>query len=92
MSSDCLQVWLLDQREKSSWNYSSLRDKNPPVRVLVYAGTLVFDWEGQNASLVDQEEADLDDPEESVEQRHVHVVIVTIIHQAAVNILYQDKP
>ena len=67
-------------------------NKNQPVSVVCQKGTVVFDWEGKNVSLVDQEEADVDDPEESVEQRHVHVVIVTIIHQAAVNILYQDKP
>ena len=52
----------------------------------------MFDWEGKEVSLIDEEEADVDDPEESFEQSHVHVVIVTIIHQAAVNIFYQDKP
>ena len=62
------------------------------MRVCHKAGTIVFDWEGQSVSLVDQEEGDVDHPEESFEQRHVHVVVVTIIHQAAVNILYQDKP
>ena len=52
----------------------------------------MFDREGKKVSLIDKEVADVDDPEESFEQSHVHVVIVTIIHQAAVNIFYQDKP
>ena len=55
-------------------------------------GTVVFDWVCQKVPLVDKEEADVDDPEESFEQGHVHVVIVAIIHEAAVDIFYQDKP
>ena len=54
-------------------------------------GTVVFNWVGQKVPLVDKEEADVDDPEESFEQRHIHVVIVAIIHEAAVDIFYQDK-
>ena len=42
--------------------------------------------------MVDQEEADIDDPEENFEESHVHVVIVAIIHDATVNIFYEDKP
>ena len=52
----------------------------------------MFNWECKYVSLVDQEETDIDDPEENFEQSHVHVVVVTIIHEAAVNIFYQDKP
>ena len=42
--------------------------------------------------MVNKEDANVNDPEESFEQCHVHVVIVTIVHQAAVNIFYQHKP
>ena len=55
-------------------------------------GTVVFNWVGQKVPLVDKEEADVDDPEESFEQGHVHVVIVAIIHQTVLNIFYQHKP
>ena len=66
--------------------------KNQPVGVVGEKVAVVLDGVGKKVSLVDQEEADVDDPEESVEESHVHVVVVTIIHQAAVNVLYQDKP
>ena len=66
--------------------------QNQPVSVVEETGTVVFDWVGQKVPLVDKEEAEVDDPEESFEQGHVHVVIVAIVHEAAVAIFYQDKP
>ena len=56
------------------------KSKNQPVTVVGHKGTVVFDGEGKIVSLIDEEVADVDDPEENIEQSHVHVVIVTIIH------------
>ena len=45
-----------------------------------------------HVALVDSKQENVDDPEETFEQSHVHVVVIPIISQASVSIFYQDKP
>ena len=42
--------------------------------------------------LVDREENNIGEPEENVEQRHVHVVVVTIIDKSSIRVFQEDKP
>ena len=42
-------------------------------------------------SLVDSEDDDVWEPEEGIEERHVHIVVVTIIGQSSVSIFQQGK-
>ena len=39
-----------------------------------------------HVSLVEHEEGDVGEPEENIEQRHVHVVVVTIIDQPPISV------
>ena len=51
----------------------------------------MFEWKWPHHGLVDSKETDVDDPEEKIEQRPVHVVIITVICQPSVSIFYQHK-
>ena len=58
-----------------------------PVPVGILENTLsMFDKVNPLDSLVDREEGDIGYPEENIEQRHVHVVVVTIIDQASISV------
>ena len=52
----------------------------------------MFEEVNPHHALVDSEDDDVGEPEESVEERHVHVVVITIIGQTSVSIFQQDKP
>ena len=52
----------------------------------------MFEEVNPDHALVDREDDDVGEPEESVEERHVHVVVITIIGKSSVSIFQQDKP
>ena len=46
----------------------------------------MFEKVNPQDSLVDRKEGDIGEPEENIKQRHVHVVVVTIIDQPAISV------
>ena len=42
--------------------------------------------------LADGDEEDIGEPEEPSEQRHVHVVVVTIVDKSSVSVFQEDRP
>ena len=42
--------------------------------------------------LVDCEKWDIGEPEEDIEQEHVHVVVVTIVDQSSFGVFQEDTP
>ena len=52
----------------------------------------MFEKVNPQDSLVDREEGDIGEPEENIEQGHVHVIIVTIIDQSSIRVFQEDKP
>ena len=52
----------------------------------------MFEKVNPQDSLVDREEGDIGEPEENIEQRHVHVVVETIIDQPAISVFQEDAP
>ena len=51
----------------------------------------MFDQEWPEHPLVRSQTADVDDPEENLEQGDVHVVVVTIVDEATIGVLHQHK-
>ena len=49
----------------------------------------MFDQEWPEHPLVHSQTADVDDPEENLEQGDVHVVVVTIVDEATIGVLHQ---
>ena len=47
-----------------------------------------YDDDRPQVSLVDSKHENVHDPEETIEQSHVHVVVIPIIGQASVRIFY----
>ena len=47
-----------------------------------------YDDDRPQVSLVDSKHENVQDPEETIEQSHVHVVVIPIIGQASVRIFY----
>ena len=68
------------------WN-----DLTKPVAILKET-FLIFDKMSPDDPLVDREENNIGEPEENVEQRHVHVVVVTIIDKSSIRVFQEDKP
>ena len=68
------------------WN-----DLTKPVAILKET-FFIFDKMSPDDPLVDREENNIGEPEENVEQRHVHVVVVTIIDKSSIRVFQEDKP
>ena len=48
--------------------------------------------EGQTVSLVDGEDRDVHNPEESLDEGEVHVPVVAVVDEASVSVLDHDEP
>ena len=47
---------------------------------------------GPDDALIDCKESQVREPEETIEESHVHVPVVAIIGQTSVAVLHQNKP
>ena len=52
----------------------------------------MFDKEWPDDGLVHNEEADVQKPEQQLEEPHVHIVVVTIIDKSSIRVFQEDKP
>ena len=52
----------------------------------------MFDNVDPNHPLVGREKEDIGNPEENIEQGHVHVVVETIVDQSSVSVFQEDRP